>query len=96
MTEQPDLLSWVPPEPYVAHGSTFDLERDGKRLGNQARRVFEVMRDGQWHTLEQIAERTGDPEASVSARLRQFRGFGMVVEREFVLRGLWRYRMAAK
>jgi len=31
------------------------------------------MRDGEWRTLGEISEATGHPEASVSARLRDFR-----------------------
>lgn len=36
-------------------------------------RVRELMRDGKWRTLSEIADVTGDPEASVSARLRDLR-----------------------
>lgn len=93
MSEQPDLLSWSPPEPYIAHGQTFSLDRDGARLGDQARRVFEAMRDGEWRTLREISAATGDPEASVSARLRGFRDFGFTVEREYIRRGLHKYRV---
>jgi hypothetical protein len=35
--------------------------------------VFEVMSDCNWHTLAEIAEKTGYSEASVSAQLRDFR-----------------------
>lgn len=87
------LLDWQPPSPFPGRGATFDPERDGRRLGDQAKRVFEVMRDGQWHTLREVSAATGDPEASVSARLRGFRDFGFTVEREFVHRGLHRYRL---
>lgn len=43
------------------------------RLGKQARRVIVLMVDGEWRTLSEISERTGDPEASISARLRDLR-----------------------
>lgn len=33
------------------------------------------MADGKWRTLQEISEITGDPEASVSARLRDLRKF---------------------
>jgi hypothetical protein len=50
------------------------LERaDHVRLGRQRAAVFAFMADGEWHTLREIAEATGHPEASVSARLRDFR-----------------------
>ena len=39
----------------------------------QLQRVKYLMIDEQWRTLQQISEATGDPEASVSARLRDLR-----------------------
>lgn len=87
---QPDLLSWTPPEP---KGMTYIPDRDGERLSRQARRVFLIMRDGDWHALHELAIKTGDPEASISARLRDLRRAGYMVLRQYVERGLWRYRM---
>ena len=43
--------------------------------------MFDFVSDGSWHTLSEIAAATGDPEASVSARLRGFRSMGCTVER---------------
>jgi DNA-binding transcriptional ArsR family regulator len=74
-------------------GETFDENRDGKRLCAQAIRVYEAMKDGQERTLEQISELTGDPQASVSARLRSLRGAGFTVERKYIARGLHSYRL---
>jgi hypothetical protein len=77
-------------------GSTFHQERDGARLERQHAKVFEYMRYGGWHTLEAISEATGAPQASVSARLRDLRKprfGGHTVEREYVRRGLWRYKL---
>ena len=54
------------------------------------------MCDGKWRTLQQISQVTGDPEASVSAQLRHFRKprFGAhTIEREYVNRGLYLYRL---
>lgn len=89
------LLDWVPPQPFTAKGSTFDAKRDGARLGEQCARVFKVMQSGHWQTLASIAAITLDPEASVSARLRDLRRFGMTIERAHVSRGLWKYRLVA-
>lgn len=92
---QPDLLSWVPPAILGQRdGETFDAARDGKRLNAQASDVFRLMQDGKWRTLSEIADATGHPEASVSARLRDLRKVGYTVDREYVSRGLWRYRVA--
>jgi len=92
MTAMP-LLEWTPPEPYPAGGSTFDEARDGARLNAQCKRVHDATVNKGWTTLREISAVTGDPEASISARLRDLRAFGFKVEREYVERGLWRYRV---
>ena len=77
-------------------GDTFDVAFDYDRLNRQARRVYDVMRDGTWRTLREIADETGDPEASVSARLRDLRKqrFGALnVERRREHGGTWIYRV---
>ena len=77
-------------------GETYDHERDGARLTGQHGRVWGVLSDGEWHTLSDIARSTGDPEASVSARLRDLRKpkFGAHnVNREYVESGLHRYQL---
>ena len=74
-------------------GATFDKQRDGKRLAKQQRTVRDVMLDGEWRTLGLIAQITGAPEASVSARLRDLRKHGYLVERKYVARGLHQYRV---
>ena len=78
------------------NGETFIEERDGERLSVQLVKVRRLMVDGLWRTLAEIAAATKSPEASVSARLRDLRKSrygGYIVEREFVERGLWKYRM---
>jgi hypothetical protein len=71
-------------------GTTFDEKLDGIRLTGQWLLVFDLMKDGSWRTLREIAQMTGCPEASVSARLRDFRKKkfgGHVVDRR--RRGHW-------
>jgi hypothetical protein len=83
-------------EPFHFGGDTYDPDRDRIRLSRQWWDVWKLMRDGQWRTLGDISEATGWPEASVSARLRDFRKerFGAhTVEREYLHDGLWRYRL---
>lgn len=82
------LLDWTP----TPRGETFDEKRDGARLGAQYLRVRSVMQDGVWRTLSTISAATGDPEASVSARLRDMKRDGFKIHREYVARGLWKYR----
>jgi hypothetical protein len=77
-------------------GATIDQERDGARLSRQHRLVRDLMSDGNWRTLAEIARATGCPEASVSARLRDYRKpahGGHTVERRYVDRGLHEYRL---
>jgi hypothetical protein len=84
----------------VRDGATYDHARDGERLHCQHDRVFALMKDGAWRSLAAIASHTGDPPASVSARLRDFRKprftnlYGQTdLERRYVCRGLFEYRL---
>ena len=80
-------------------GETYEPAHDAVRLHSQMLRVWQLMRDSKWRTLAEIAAATGDPTASVSARLRDFRKeqFGChVVERRPRgprSRGLFEYRV---
>lgn len=94
MTELPDVPIGAPFD-----GETIKPEADQERLNAQTLRVFTVMRDQEWRTLSEIAAASGDPEASISARLRDLRKekFGKyVVERRRrgeEKRGLHEYRV---
>ena len=77
-------------------GETYDHDRDGDRLNRQTRIVYELMKDQAWRTLLAISTLTDEPEASVSARLRDLRKQrfgGHVVERRYVENGVWEYRV---
>lgn len=82
-------------------GETYLRALDHERLAAQLLRVGHIVADGKWHTLRELSSRTGDPEASVSARLRDLRKRkfgGFTVERERLpgkdgKSGLWRYRL---
>jgi len=79
-------------------GATYCAELDHARLTGQARRVWDAISDGHWLTLRELADATGDPEASVSARLRDFRKDrwgGHRIDRRRrgnTPRGTWEYR----
>ena len=75
--------------------STFNAARDGERLETQAQAVWRVFSDGETWTLAWLASATGYPEASISARLRDFRKAGHTIERKFVKNGLHTYRYVA-
>lgn len=55
------------------NGITYEAKFDYDRLKGQNRRVFNVMKDGRYRTLDEIHAVTGDPTHSISARLRDFR-----------------------
>jgi len=72
-------------------GETYIPELDKVRLTGMLGRVYEVMKDGNWHTLRQLSEKVRGSEASVSARIRDLRKEkfgGFEVERR---RGLLNY-----
>lgn len=78
-------------------GETFVASRDDSRLTKQLHAVRDLMLDGRWRSLAQIEDAVKCPQASISARLRDLRKpkfGGYTVEREYVTRGLWRYRIA--
>jgi hypothetical protein len=78
-------------------GSTYQSEYDLDRLNAQSVRVARVMlQRSDWVTLRHLEEATGDPQASISARLRDFRKdrFGRkTVERRRASGGLFEYRL---
>lgn len=77
-------------------GFIFDEARDGPRLNRQTQTVFDLMQDRKWRTLREISRACNEPEASVSARLRDLRKprfGGYNVERQHVAAGIWEYRV---
>lgn len=78
------------------NGADYDHARDAGRLSVQMDRVFACIQDGKARTLRQIADATGDPEASVSAQLRHLRKArfgGFTINKEHQGRGLYLYRL---
>lgn len=103
---QPELFSDLEPAPIIGmtgkvrfDGETYEEPRDKKRILGTLQRVFVLMQDGHWRTLEEISRHIISPPASVSARLRDFRKprFGShEVERRVrgeASCGLWEYRL---
>ena len=78
------------------NGSDYQPMRDDMRLTGQLLRVFDVVKDGQWRGLDEIAKKAEAPEASVSAQLRHLRKdrFGAhTVEKKYEGNGLYKYRV---
>lgn len=97
-----DLFDWTPPPlPSPSRATAFDgrtyaPDRDYERLSGQLKSVFDVMRDGKWRTLRELAAIVEGSEAALSARLRDLRKdkYGAhEVLREHVEGGLYRYRL---
>jgi hypothetical protein len=55
------------------NGVDYDPALDHDRLTKQLGRVWDAMKDGGWRTLNELADVTGDPHASISAQLRHLR-----------------------
>lgn len=81
------------------HGDTYVAEFDYDRLNAQARRVYDTLSAGGWMSLAEISRATDDPEASVSARLRDLRKpeYGALDvdrrRRDDPSDGTWEYRL---
>ena len=91
-------------EPAHFNGPEYKPNRDYTRLSNQIGRVFKVMEDQKWRTLNDISTATSshtshgqpDPVASVSAQLRHLRKNrfgGHTVNRKHSLNGLYKYQL---
>jgi len=92
------LLEQIPIA-FPAEAPPLDLKReDMARIARQRKAVFDLMASGAWLTLAEVAEMTGHPEASVSARIRDFRKVkfgGHIVDRRRrrANGGQWEYRL---
>ena len=53
-------------------GAALGLE-DGERLEGQFERIWAIMRDGRYHTIQEVAVTTGDPAQSVARQMRYIR-----------------------
>lgn len=72
-------------------GQTYSPERDGQRLTRQYDVVLDYVLGNGWVTLGEIELALNFPQASISARLRDFRRAGFKVERQYCQRGLHKY-----
>jgi len=67
-------------------------DHDLSRLNIATTRVYEFMRDHQWHTAQQIRVVAQGSEGL--RRMRQLRAHGLVIEKRRVLgRATWEYRL---
>ena len=81
---------------YEFAGADYVPERDHDRLATQIGRIFVVMVDEEWRTLDQISRLCNAPHASVSAQLRNLRKpkfGGHTVNRRHLADGLYEYQL---
>jgi len=82
-------------------GATYKPQLDRARLTGQIKRVFDLMSDGRWRTLDEIQRVVGGSQPAISARLRDLRKarYGSLqVDRKHrpsvsKMRGLYEYRL---
>ena len=77
-------------------GNDYVHTRDSARLTGQIQRIYDELKSGAWFTLRALAEKTGAPEASISAQLRNLRKerFGSHnIEKMHLGNGLYTYRL---
>jgi len=79
-------------------GSTYEPELDHVRLTGQLQRVYSVMKDGRWRTLNNISVLASGPESSIGARIRDLRKakFGEYQvdrKRDSINKGTFLYRL---
>lgn len=55
------------------NGAEYVPEQDNERLCKQHENIFNLMKDGKWRTLKEIATLLHYPESSISAQLRHMR-----------------------
>lgn len=69
-----------------------------KKSPTQREVIFELLRDGAWWTLKGLSDRSGFSPGSVSSRIRDLRMpefGGSIIERRYVSKGLYEYRLSA-
>ena len=101
MTMTEDFLLFDPDRPNLARFDGPDCDAiDQARLTGQIERVWRVMSDHQWRTVNQICRSTGDPAPSVLAQLGHLRkakfGAFLVERRRATDTGLYEYRVGEK
>ena len=81
-------------------GDDYQYKRDGKRLGAQLQRVFDVMKDGKWRSHEELRYAIWcstdkiEKGESISRQVRYLKTVdGCDVERRYDGHGLYRYRL---
>jgi len=64
----------------------------------QYERILSVLKDQEWHTLQEISDRTNTPHGSVGSQIRNARVEGYVIakRRSGPESGTWEYRFTGE
>lgn len=97
MSEQIDIEAWIESH---RQGSTYEARFDFDRLNRQSQIVYRALTRGGYFTLRELADETGEPEASISARFRDFKNLhGLKTDRRRrgdPKNGVWEYWVEAR
>ena len=77
-------------------GSDYQPERDKERLTQDYKKIKDLMSDGEWRTIRQVADATGSPDGSASAHMRAMRkkeNGGHAVIKKYEGNGKYLYRL---
>ena len=81
-------------------GDVYQPALDDVRLKSQLQRIYELMKDSRWRTVQDISVAVRAPSASVLAQLGHLRkakfGAYLVEKRRVTDQGLWEYRVRGK
>ena len=86
----------TPIETMQFDGATYEPDKDQKRLGTLLIRVYNVLKDGQPHTLPELVLKCGGSETGVSSKLRDLRKArfgGHTIEATRKHGGTWTYKL---
>jgi len=77
-------------------GSDYKPARDQERLTQDYAKIKELMSDGKWRTIREVADATGSPDGSASAHMRAMRkkaNGGHTVVKKYEGNGKYLYRL---
>lgn len=81
-------------------GSHYNKEIDEARLERQIDRVLRVLQQNGWLTVTDIANKTGDPENSIQAQIRNLRkakNGGFIIDATRATKtGLFKYKLVGR
>jgi len=78
---------WPDEKHFTFAGRSYVAKQDNKRLTHQIKDVFNVLKDGRPHTINEIHSKTGHLHESIGAQIRNLRkpeNGGFEIPREYI------------